>query len=235
MNNQIQADAFAAHGFLVIMPDQFNKDPAPNSTDVNAAREEQPSFIEQFKLHAAGAAQAFMIDMWLARQTPEKVTPILNKVIDAAKEEFADAIASGDGIYAAGYCFGGKYVLQLASELPDTVAQGQAIKDEEAGIVKQAPLIKAGALAHGTQITSQDFQDVKSPVCIVAVEDDQLFPEEHRTTGVEMLNKKGVKNEVKVYSGVPHGFAVVGEYEDEKIKTAQKEAFEQMLAFLKAH
>lgn len=217
------------------MPDQFGNDPAPNSNDVNAALEQQPSLIEQIKLHAAGAAQAFMIDMWLARQTPEKVTPILNKVVHAAKEEFADAIASGGGIYAVGYCFGGKYVLQLASELPDTVAQGQAIKDEEAGVVKQAPLVKAGALAHGTQITSQDFVDVKSPVCIIAVENDQLFPEEHRTAGITMLNEKGVQNEVEVYPGVPHGFAVVGEYVDENIKTQQKKAFEQMLAFLKAH
>ena len=91
-----------------------------------------------------------MIDMWLARQTPEKVLPILQKVVEGAKEEFADAVANGGGIYAVGYCFGGKYVVLLGSELPATVAWGQAIKDEEAGVVKSGPLIKAGALAHGT-------------------------------------------------------------------------------------
>ena len=90
-----------------------------------------------------------MIDMWLARQTPEKVLPILHKVVDGAKEEFADAVANGGGIYAVGYCFGGKYVILLGSELPATVAWGQAIKDEEAGMVKSGPSIKAGALAHG--------------------------------------------------------------------------------------
>jgi hypothetical protein len=31
------------------------------------------------------------------------------------------------------------------------------------------------------------------------------------------------------------GFAVVGEYEDEKIKTAQSAAHEQMLKWLKEH
>lgn len=90
-----------------------------------------------------------MLDMWLARQTPEKVLPLLHKVIDGAKEEFADAVANGGGIYAVGYCFGGKYVLLLAGERPDTVMRGQAVKDEEAGVVKSGPLIKAGALAHG--------------------------------------------------------------------------------------
>lgn len=90
-----------------------------------------------------------MLDMWLARQTPEKVMPILQKVIEGAKEEFADAVANGGGIYAVGYCFGGKYVLLLGSELPDAVAKGQEQKDEEQGVVKAKPLIKAGALAHG--------------------------------------------------------------------------------------
>jgi dienelactone hydrolase len=70
-------------------------------------------------------------------------------VVDGAKEEFADAVANGGGIYAVGYCFGGKYVLLLGSELPDTVPQGQAIGDEEQGMIKLPPRIKAGALAHG--------------------------------------------------------------------------------------
>ncbi len=91
-----------------------------------------------------------MIDMWLARQTPEKVLPILHRVMDGVREEFADAVANGGGIYAVGYCFGAKYVLLLAGEHPDTVAWGQASKDEEQGAVKTGPLIKAGALAHGS-------------------------------------------------------------------------------------
>ena len=90
-----------------------------------------------------------MLDMWLARQTQEKVLPILNKAIDGAKEEFADAVANGGGIYAVGYCFGAKYVLLLGSELPDTIAKGQATKDEEQGMTKVEPQIKAGAIAHG--------------------------------------------------------------------------------------
>lgn len=97
----------------------------------------------------ADTAKSFMIDMWLARQTPEKVLPLLHKVIEGAKDEFADAVANGDGIYAVGYCFGGKYVLFLGSELPDTVAKGQALKDEEKGVVKSGPQIRAGAIAHG--------------------------------------------------------------------------------------
>lgn len=174
--------------------------------------------------------------MWLARQTPEKVLPVLQKVVEGAKEEFADAVANGGGIYAVGYCFGGKYVCLLAAELPDSAAHGQAQpKDEEAGMTKAEPLIKAGALAHGTLITKEDLEAIKSPISMVCVENDQLFPDDVRTAGQTYLEENKVKHEVKVYSGVPHGFAVVGEYEDPKIQEAQKEAFEQMVDWLKAH
>jgi dienelactone hydrolase len=32
VNNQLQADLFAKEGFLVVMPDMFDNDPAPNSS-----------------------------------------------------------------------------------------------------------------------------------------------------------------------------------------------------------
>ncbi|MCJ1285689.1 hypothetical protein MMC26_005030 [Xylographa opegraphella] len=252
-NNQLQADQYASEGFLVVMPDQFGGDPAPNSANPNAAQEENPTVIEQVKLRAAETVQSFMLDMWLARQTQEKVLPILQKFIEGAKEEFADAVANGGGIYAVGYCFGGKYVLLLASELPDTVAHGQKVKDEEQGVVKTGPLVKAGAIAHGTLVTKQDLEGVKSPVSMVcigsfyimgslieqnltrAIENDQLFPDDVRETGKAYLEENHIEHEIKVYSGVPHGFAVAGEYHDQKIQAEQKAAFEQMVTWLKGH
>ena len=219
------------------MPDQFAGDPAPNTaTDPNEESEENQSVVEKVKMGFATTAKSFMLDMWLARQTPEKVLPILHKVVDGAKEEFADAVANGGGIYGVGYCFGGKYVCVLASELPDDVAHGQAqAKDEEVGMVTKAPVIKAGALAHGTLIGKEDIESIKSPISMACVENDQLFPDEVRTAGQESLEKNKVEHEVKVYAGVPHGFAVVGEYEDSKIQKAQREAFAQMVGWLKNH
>ncbi|KAL8978418.1 MAG: hypothetical protein Q9205_005983 [Flavoplaca limonia] len=149
-NNQLQADKFASQGFVVVMPDQFAGDSLQkNATDPNTSPDSNPSMIEKVKMGLADTAKSFMIDMWLARQSQEKVIPLLHKVIEGAKDEFADAVANGDGLYAVGYCFGARYVLLLGSELPDTVAKGQAVKDEEQGVVKVAPQIKAGAIAHG--------------------------------------------------------------------------------------
>lgn len=129
---------------------RFGGDPAPNgTTDPNTDSESTPSLLDKVKLGVAETAKSFMLDMWLARQTQEKVLPILQRVIEGAKEEFADAVANGGGLYAVGYCFGGKYVLLLGAEIPDAVAKGQATEDEEQGMTKSGPQIKAGALAHG--------------------------------------------------------------------------------------
>jgi dienelactone hydrolase len=175
--------------------------------------------------------------MWLARHTPEKVLPVLHKVIEGAKEEFADAVANGGGIYGVGYCFGAKYILILAGELPDTVAWGQAQPgDEEQGTVKKEPVLKAGAVAHGTMVYKEDLEGVKSPMYIAAVENDPLFSEDEvLTPGRRAMENNKVEHEVQVFSGVPHGFAVYGDYDDPKIKHSQEQAFGQMLGWIQGH
>ena len=164
---------------------------------------------------------------------------MLHKVLASAREEFADAVANGEGVYAVGYCFGAKYVLLLASEVDEDVAVGQREQSAESraeeGMVKRGVAIRAGVLAHGTLIGREDFKDVKSPVGMVCLEGDGLFPDEVRDYGVKELKQRGVEVQDWIHPGVPHGFAVLGDYEDTKIQEAQKKAFEQMLGFLKAH
>ncbi|CAN8106379.1 unnamed protein product [Discula destructiva] len=257
-NNQIQADKFTAEGFVVVMPDLFDGDVAPNSTATAVDAEEATpagtttttttgSFLDTFKIKAAETAKSFMIDMWLARHTEEKVTPILHKVLDGAKDEFADAVSNGGGVYAVGYCFGGKYVLQLAAErkpvaggggfLSGMVGGAQKPADVEAGAAaaNYGPFIKAGALAHATLVATTDFEGIKAPVSMVCCDNDPMFPDEVRKFGEDALTKANVEHEVQVYPGVPHGFAVVGEYEDLNIKEAQSTAHEQILKWLRDH
>jgi len=217
------------------MPDQFEGDAAPNSTPEPAPASE-PSFIERVKLGLVDGAKSFLIDMWLARHTPETVMPLMHKVLSAAKEEFADAVANGGGIYAVGYCFGARYVLLLGGEHTDSVMWGQDKPgDEEQGTAKKGPFIKAGVVAHGTQVAPDDIAAVKVPMSLICVEDDPLFPEEVRKAGEDALVKSGVEHEIKIYPGVPHGFAVLGDYDDSKIKEAQQQAFGEMLGWLQSH
>jgi len=208
INNQIQADTFASEGFVVVMPDLFDGDAAPNQTTV-PEEETSTSFLDTFKMKAVETAKSFMIDMWLARHTEEKVMPLLQRVIDAAKDEFADAVSNGGGIYAVGYCFGGRYILLLASE-KERVTQGwggqQKPADEEAGKVKKGPYIKVGALAHATLVSPDDFEGIKKvPLSMVCVEHDPMFPDEVRKVGEDYLSKNNPEHEVQVYPGVPHG------------------------------
>ncbi|KAK4164807.1 protein AIM2 [Cladorrhinum sp. PSN259] len=234
-NNQLQADRFSEEGYVVVMPDLFGGEPAPNSKTAEeiASESNSGSFLDLFKTKAAETAKSFLIDMWLARHTEQKVLPIIKKVLEAAKDEFADAVTSGGGVYAVGYCFGGRYVLLLGQEKE---VQGGGSGDEEANKPKtEGPLIKAGALAHATLVSTQDFVGLKVPISVVSVESDPMFPDEVRMAGEDVMRETGVEHEVQVYPGVPHGFAVVGEYEDSNIKIAQATAHDQMLKWLQDH
>lgn len=221
INNQLQADKYAAEGFLVIVPDQyvlasnpeyrlrllisarFDGDAAPNTVP-EPSSPSQASFIERLKLGITETAKSFMIDMWLARQTPEKVMPRLLKVIESARDEFADAIANGGGIYAVGYCVGAKYVLLLAGEQNDA-EPSRTDTTLEQGVAKQGPYIKAAAVAHAAQVTPDDLAGVRVPTFLICVQNDPLFPEELLHLGIEALEKTGVDHEVKIYPEVPHG------------------------------
>lgn len=196
---------------------------------------ENTSVIEKVKLGIATAAKSFTIDTWLARNTPEKILPILLKVIKGVKEEFADAVANGGGVYGIGFCFGGRYVTIFAADSTHPSSQKKPNSDEETGLAKTVPLFKAGALAHGTQISIDELERIKSPLSFVCVENDNLFPDDVREAGKAYLEHNKIEHEIKVYPGVPHGFAGVGEYDDPKIERAQEEAHQQMLAWLKSH
>ena len=202
-NNQLQADKYAAEGFVVVMPDQFNGDPYEKS--VIAAAGQESSLLERFKVGIAETAKAFTIDMWLARHTQEKVLPILRKVLDIVKDEYADAVANGDGIYGAGYCFGAKYIILLAGEHPDTVMHGQGIEDEESGIQKAGPLLRAGVAAHGTLVTKELLNAIKVPISLVCVENDAHFPAETIEAGRTSLESNRIEHEIRIYPEVPHG------------------------------
>ncbi|ODA80356.1 hypothetical protein RJ55_03314 [Drechmeria coniospora] len=222
-NNQIQADKYASAGYLVLMPDLFAGDTAPTAATIT---DDSTTLLEQVKIKAVEVTKSFMIDMWLARITADKVMPLLHKVIDAAKDEYADAVKHGDGMYAVGYCVGARFVLLLA--------KAERLGEQGDG-AKKGPHIKAGALAHAASVVPDDFKDLEVPLSLICVENDPLFPDAVRSAGEEVMSTANLEHEVKVYPGVPHGFAVVGSYADSAIGEAQAAAYEQMLSWIQEH
>lgn len=211
--NQLQADHFAREGYFVAMPDLFEGDPAPNATTVTSHVESQ-ELLEQIKFKAAEGIKGFMIDMWLARHTPEKTMPIIEKVLAAIKEQYGDKNYTVSlGTYVVGYCFGGKYALRLAA----------------------TDLIIAGAVAHGTLVSKEDITNIRKPVSFACVENDNFFPDDLREEGQKFLQENNIEHEMRVYEGVPHGFGVYGSYSEEHIKAAQKQVFQQFLDFMSKH
>lgn len=225
------------------MPDLFSGDTAPAATSI---ADDSTSFLEQVKLKAAEVTKSFLIDMWLARVTEDKVLPILHKVLGAAKVQYADVVRQGGGVYAVGYCVGARFVLLLARK--SVPGEGD---DAEGGQVQTGPFIKAGALAHAASVVPDDFRGVDVPLSLVCVENDPLFPDKVRRVGEDTMTAANLEHEVQVYPGVPHGeltsnhrplqwltilgFAVVGEYKDNSIRDAQATAYDQMLAWIQAH
>ena len=70
------------------------------------------------------------------------------------------------GIYGVGYCVGGKYILMLGGEHPQSE---QTQIDEEDGKVSKGPYIKTGTIAHGTLIEKEDIEQLKVPVSFACV------------------------------------------------------------------
>lgn len=147
--------------------------------------------------------------MWLARHTPENTEPIIEKVLEAVKETYADkGYAASLGTYVVGYCFGGKYALRLAGP------QGKKYG------------VNAAAVAHATLITKEDFEGVEKPVIFAcagklhpkapgnvrapiyiygATENDPYFPDDIREEGRKILEGKQADFQMEIFKGVPHG------------------------------
>ncbi|KAF8542500.1 dienelactone hydrolase family-domain-containing protein [Trichophaea hybrida] len=140
-----------------------------------------------------------------------KMRAVEGNALKAVKEQYGDKeYRTSHGIHVVGYCFGGKYALRLAAT------------DE----------VSAVAVAHGTMISREDFVGVKNPVTFACVENDPLFPDEIREEGLKLLQERNIEHELKVYKGVPHGFAVYGSYPDHHIKLSQEKVFDQFVEFI---
>ncbi|KAL3507989.1 hypothetical protein ACH5RR_033371 [Cinchona calisaya] len=142
------------------------------------------------------------VDGWLKNHGPDQGFKHAKPVIDALKSKGITKIG------AAGFCWGGKVVAELA----------------------KCAYIQAAVLLHPSLVSLDDIQGVKVPISILGAEIDQRWPPELLKQFEEALNAKPeVDGFVKIFPGVTHGWSVRYKDEDEREVKCAEEAHQDML------
>ncbi|KAJ7782886.1 Alpha/Beta hydrolase protein [Mycena metata] len=195
-NNQLLADDFAQNGFKTIIPDILNGDECP---------------ADIFEPNRTGPA--WDLKTWFASHGTEQTRPVIDKVVAALK---ADGVI---GFAASGYCFGGRYVFDIAFD----------------GITK------ASAVSHPSLLVSPDDLEkysklAKAPLLINSCVDEQ-FPLEAQVKADEILgnDKFAPGYHREFFEGLTHGFAVRGDMSDPKVKAGKERAFKMIVDWFLKH
>lgn len=199
VNAQLLADAFANNGFKVVAPDYFGGD----CCSVDLISRDSPSFnMREY------------IAQWLTKHGADNVRPLLDPVIAALK---ADGVTR---FGTTGYCFGGRYVFDLAFE----------------------DVTHVSVTAHPSLLKVPDdlekyFATAKAPLLINTCTIDGQFPIESQAKADEILGggKFAPGYAREYFEGCTHGFAVRGDINDPKVKAGKEGAFEKSVTFFKKH
>ncbi|RXW19843.1 hypothetical protein EST38_g6005 [Candolleomyces aberdarensis] len=192
INAQLLVDGFAKNGYKVVAPDYFNGDPAPED--------------------ALNPGVNFDVMKWFANHGPEQTRPPLDNVLAALKEQGIKKIG------ATGYCFGGRYVFDLAFENITDVS-----------VVSHPTFIKA------PEDLEKYLEVSEAPLLINSCTFDERFPPESQAIADQVLGDgkftPGYKREY--FEGCTHGFAVRGDMNDPKVKAAKEGAFNSAVTWFK--
>jgi dienelactone hydrolase len=146
----------------------------------------------------------FDLVKWIGNHTQAQTRPFLDKVIDALKGQGIQTLG------ATGYCFGGRYVFDLAFD--------NIIK---AAVVSHPSLLQVPADLEKYLASS------KAPLLINSCPIDQLFPLESSNKADELFGDgkfaPGYKREF--WEGCTHGFAVRGDMTNPQVKAGKEGAF----------
>ncbi|KAK6992954.1 dienelactone hydrolase endo-1,3,1,4-beta-D-glucanase [Favolaschia claudopus] len=180
VNNKLLTDDFARNGFKTITPDLFNKDPAP----------------------ADAMTSGFDLQKWVLNHEQIHVRPIIDSVIAALKAEGVTSFG------AVGYCYGGRYIFDLAFD----------------------NVIAVAATAHPSRLhipadLEKYVSHSKVPLLINSCTVDRQFPHEAQAQADEIFKNFGPGYKREYFEGCTHGFAVRGDLSDPKIKKGKEGAF----------
>ncbi|KAJ5742485.1 uncharacterized protein N7511_011504 [Penicillium nucicola] len=91
--------------------------------------------------------------------------------------------------------------------------------------------IDIGYSAHRSFVSDEELAAIENPFSISAAEVDGIFTREHRYKSEKILNKTGKPYQLKIFSGVKHGFGIRADLSKPHNKYAKEQAFLQALAW----
>jgi dienelactone hydrolase len=143
-------------------------------------------------------------------------------------KDFITALRLDEGatlpIGVAGFCWGGKYVVNLAhgTKTPDG----------------QNNLIDAGFTAHPSLLKIPDeVEKIVLPVSFALPENDRAVkePQIKQIQDIIASQPEAYQGEARVYYGAGHGFAVRADHTTKKVEERADEAEEQALTWFNRH
>ncbi|KAF8836963.1 alpha/beta-hydrolase [Paxillus ammoniavirescens] len=192
-NAKLLADDFAKNGFKVVAIDYFNG-----------------TALSDEVMNAPG----FDLMGWLKAHGADVTRPPLDKVIAALKAEGVKEFA------ATGYCFGGRYVFDLAFDR----------------------VLKVAAVAHPSLLKVPEdlykFKETGIPLLINSCTTDQQFPPTSQAKADEILGGGSDTAELyrrEYFDGCTHGFAVRGDLTIPAVKAGKEGAFKATVEFFMKH
>lgn len=153
-------------------------------------------------------AAAWMIP-WFYFCRPAVSTPIIFEFFRALRTTPETANMK---IGAAGFCWGGKFTVQLCQDIPSSRVHREG---SEAGELQS--LVDAGFTAHPSFLSyPSDIDAVTKPLCIMVGDKDNQTSLAQAEQAKEILEKKKAgDHEVIIMPGAKHGFGVRGLLKDE--------------------
>lgn len=148
-------------------------------------------------------ADAF--NKWVAAHTPEVVTKIALGFITQLRSSYPEAF-----IGTIGHCYGARFAMQFLGE---------------------SGIATAGAVAHPSYVTEEEFALVRNPLLISAAETDPAYLVEARHKSEAILSENKVRYQIDLFSGVTHGFSVRGDVTNPVVKYAKEKVLADQLTW----
>lgn len=114
--------------------------------------------------------------------------------VESFLTELRKAEAANLPVGVAGFCWGGKHAVQLASEVPSETSK---------------PLVDVCFTAHPSALEfPKDIEAIKKPISFAIGDCDPLMTPEQVRESEALLRKNKVEYEAVSYEGAGHGFSV---------------------------